>query len=174
MQTMRKTLVGAMSWLPLRVCPVIPSSLEPRQPGYAMKISLCTNNWMRAAEHGRARPAKRRRERRLRQKPEPANQVREPMLFVRATLSPRSRANFTNPRSGGTKFLKPIKETFTTLRDLRWVKPWLSPRVSGSFRRRQLDTTTTAYLDAVAERIYSFSGQSLSLPANPKVGPSSL
>src|SRR6266853_1557931 len=114
-----------MKWRYLPLCLAILSFLDPRQPGYEMKILICTKNSTHELQDRGACPVNRRRAPQVRRKMHLKKEEAEPTLFSQATHSRRFRGNFTNPRRAGKGFSTRIRRALTIRKDSPSAKPWL-------------------------------------------------
>src|SRR5438132_6925270 len=116
MQKMLRIPSNVMKWRYLRLCLAILSLLDPRQPGYEMKILICARNLKRALGLGEVRQINRRRAPHARRKMHLKKEEAEPTLSNQVIRSRRFRGNFTNPRHAGKRFSTQTRKTSLTPR----------------------------------------------------------
>src|SRR5712691_2885719 len=151
-----------MKWRYLRLCLAILSLLDPRQPGYEMKILICTRNLKHDRGLGEARRINHRRATQVQKKPPPRKEDAEPTLFSQVIRSRRFRGNFTNPRRAGKGFSTRTRRALTIRKNSPSAKPWLFRSNTPPLRRWAIFKRKTAGKTAWS-RFYS---EQLLLPRN--------
>src|SRR5260370_3706101 len=151
-----------MKWRYLRLCLVILSLLDQRQPGYEMKITICAGNLKGALGLCEAPQINRTRARQVRRKMHLKEEEAGPTLSNQVIRSRRFRENSTNPRPAGKRFSTRTRRALTIRKNSTSAKPWLFRSNIPVLRRWAIFKRKTAGKTAWS-RFYS---EQLLLPRN--------